>query len=273
MMVYSGFKFNDTVDMGARSNASSDEMLADSANAVGIAAYPVGSLGFGEEAATNVVVEVIDVVYGTNVQCANCGNANDGSQFIYIVTRANVGSPAAPGQVVYSLDGGTTWANSTVTGIGNTNQPTLIDIAGNVLFIVAGSSLFYSVLDDFTGAPTTWQTVTMPAAMLDVYVQAPTSIWYVSSTSIYKATDITIAPTLVGGVIAAGIARVGSTVTASATFNGTPTPAVTYQWLLCATPTSMCIEIGGATSASYETRNADIGSYLLAKVTATNAGG
>jgi hypothetical protein len=208
MMVYSGFKFNDTVDMGARSNASSDEMLADSANAVGIAAYPVGSLGFGEEAATNVVVEVIDVVYGTNVQCANCGNANDGSQFIYIVTRANVGSPSAPGQVVYSLDGGTTWNNSTVTGIGNTNQPTLIDIAGNVLFIVAGSALFYSVLDDFTGAPTTWQTITMPAAMVDVYVQAPTSIWFVSSTSIWKATDITIAPTLIDNASGATLHRI-----------------------------------------------------------------
>ena len=89
-----------------------------------------------------MVVEVIDVVYGTNVQCANCGNANDGSQFIYAVTRANVGSPAAPGQVIYTLDGGVTWTNSIVTGIGNTNQPTFIDIAGNVLFIAAGTSVF-----------------------------------------------------------------------------------------------------------------------------------
>jgi hypothetical protein len=82
-----------------------------------------------------------------------------------------------------------------------------------------------------------------------------------------------ITPTLVGVITASGSARVGNIVTASATFIGTPTPAVTYQWLLCATPASQCIEIGGATSASYETRNADIGSYLLVKVTATNAGG
>ena len=208
MMIYSGFKFNDTVDMGSRSNPTSDEMLTDAATAVGIAAYPAGSLGFGEEAAADVVVEVIDSVYGTNVQCANCGNANDGSQFIYAVTRANVGSPAAPGQVIYTLDGGITWNTSTVTGIGTANQPTFIDIAGSVLFLTAGTNLFYTVLDDYTGAPTTWQTIAMPAAMVDVYVQSPTSIWFVSSTSIWKSGDVTIAPTLVDNASGATLHRI-----------------------------------------------------------------
>lgn len=208
MMIYSGFKFVDTVDMGARSNPTSDEMLADGVSATGIAAYPVGSLGFGEEATTEVVVEVIDIVYGTNVQCANCGTENDGSQFIYAVTRANVGSPSAPGQVVYTLNGGVTWSTSTVTGIGTTNQPTFIDIAGNVLFLAAGTNLFYTVLDENTGAPTTWQTITMPAAMVDVYVQSPTSIWYVSSGAIWRANDVTIAPTSIDAGAGAALHRI-----------------------------------------------------------------
>lgn len=208
MMIYSGFKFVDTVDMGARSNPTSDDPLADGVSATGVAAYPVGSLGFGEEAAAEVVVEVIDIVYGTNVQCSDCGTENDGSQFIYVVTRANVGSPGAPGQVIFSLDGGVNWSTSTVTGIGSVNQPTLIDISGNILFLVAGSTLFYSVLNEFTGAPTTWQSLAMPDAMLDVFVQSPTSIWFNSLTSIYKATDITIAPTIVDNGAGANLARI-----------------------------------------------------------------
>ena len=270
MMVYSGFTFNDTVDMGTRSNPTSDDMLVDSASAVGIAAYPVGSLGFGEEAATNVVVEVIDVVYGTNVQCANCGNANDGSQFIYAVTRANVGSPAAPGQVIYTLDGGVTWSNSIVTGIGNTSQPTFIDIAGNVLFIAAGTSVFYTVLDDFTGAPTTWQTITMPAAMLDVYVQSPTSIWYVSSTSIYKAVDITIAPTLVDSGAGAALARITGTNDLIVATGATGTVRYSLSngqgWLNSTAPASTTLNavavvdeyvwyVGGANGNVYKTTN------------------
>ena len=270
MMVYSGFKFNDTVDMGTRSNPTSDDMLVDSASAVGIAAYPVGSLGFGEEAATNVVVEVIDVVYGTNVQCANCGNANDGSQFIYAVTRANVGSPAAPGQVIYTLDGGVTWSNSIVTGIGNTSQPTFIDIVGNVLFIAAGTSVFYTVLDDFTGAPTTWQTITMPAAMLDVYVQSPTSIWYVSSTSIYKAVDITIAPTLVDSGAGAALARITGTNDLIVATGATGTVRYSLSngqgWLNSTAPASTTLNavavvdeyvwyVGGANGNVYKTTN------------------
>jgi photosystem II stability/assembly factor-like uncharacterized protein len=48
----------------------------------------------------------------------------------------------------------------------------------------------------------------MPAAMVDVYVQAPTSIWFVSSTSIWKATDITIAPTLIDNASGATLHRI-----------------------------------------------------------------
>lgn len=199
MIIYSGFKLTGNIDMGTRMSMDADDPLKDSITATGVSIYPVGVMNFGQEASAQVVVEVIDAVYGTSVQCANCGTANDGSQFIYTVTRANVGSPSAPGQLVYTLNGGTTWDTATITGIGSTNQPTLIDIAGNILFVCAGTSLFYTVLNEITGAPTTWNTVTMPATMTDVYVQSPNAIYFVNTTSaqIWKTTDITIAPTSV----------------------------------------------------------------------------
>lgn len=197
LMVYSGFQFSDAIDLGARTAMNSDELLTNTVSATGSAIYPVGSLSFGEEASTDVVVEVIDVVYGTQVQCHDCGTPNDGSQFQYALTRANVGSPSAPGQLVYSVNGGSSWSTATITGLNSTDEPKFIDIAGNVLFIGAGTKVYYTVLNQETGEPGTWSSVTVPDTMLDVYVQSPNAIWYVSATTVYKTTDVSITPTAV----------------------------------------------------------------------------
>lgn len=208
--IYSQFMPTDSVDLGTRNSPSADEMLQDGVNFTGVALYPVGQLSFGEEASTEVVMEVVDVVYGTQVQCSNCGVPNDGTQFIYAVTRANVGSPSAPGQLVYTLDGGTTWNTALITGIGTTNQPTLLDIAGNVLFTVAGTQLFYTVLNSNTGAPTTWSSITIPANFTDVYVRSANEIYFVAtaSTSIYRTTDITIAASVIDSGSSANLHRI-----------------------------------------------------------------
>jgi hypothetical protein len=80
-----------------------------------------------------------------------------------------------------------------------------------------------------------------------------------------------VAPSIVViGISVAGSARVGRTATASASFNGNPSPAVSYQWLSCSTPSSGCSEISGATNSNYELRSTDIGSYLQARATVSN---
>lgn len=204
MLIYSGFVIEGPVDLGTRSQQDGNDPLMDAVSAKGITIYPVGALSFGEEAATNVVVEVIDVVYGNKETCGNCGVENDGSQLIYALTRANVGSPIAPGQVVYSLDGGVTWVNNSITGIGVSAEPAYIDIAGNILFVGTNSTtLFYTTLNADTGAPGTWTAVTIPVAFTDVWVQSSRAIYFTAAAgAIYKTTDITVAATSLatGGV-------------------------------------------------------------------------
>lgn len=201
MLIYSGFTLEGSVDLGTRTAMDSDDPLKDSVDAKGVAIYPAGVISFGEEASTDVVVEVIDVVYGTAVTCGNCGVLNDGTLLQYAITRANVGSPSAPGQLVYSVDGGATWLDASITGIGLSAEPAYIDISGNILFVGTNSTtLFYTTLNNDTGAPTTWNTVTLPVAMTDVYVQSPSAIYFCASAGrIYRTTDITIAPTLLDG--------------------------------------------------------------------------
>lgn len=198
ILIYSQFLLEGTIDGGTRYAMDSDDPLKDSVSAKGVAIYPAGTISFGEEAQTDVVVEVIDVVYGQFVNCGNCGAQNDGTQQIYALTRANVGSPSAPGQVVYSLDGGITWLDASITGIGLTAEPAYIDIVGGILFVGTNSTtLFWTTLSSDTGAPTTWNSVTLPVAMTDVYVASTVAIYFCASAGrIYKTTDITIAPTL-----------------------------------------------------------------------------
>lgn len=193
-LIYSGFKMSGSIDLGARSPREGDDPLTDSVEATGVSIYPVGAMSFGEEAATSIVVGAIDAVYGTDVQCGDCGTSNDGSKFIYVLTRSNVGSPSAPGQLLYTLDGGQSWTTASITGIGTTAEPRYIGIAGNILFVgTDGVTMFYSVLNTQTGAPGTWSSVTQPAAFQDVHVASPRSIWFVGGTTVYKTNSITTA--------------------------------------------------------------------------------
>lgn len=273
MLIYSGMKLEGNIDLGTRMAMESDDPLKDSVDAKGVAIYPVGAMSFGEEATTDVVVEVIDVVYGTVANCGNCGTPNDGTQLAYALTRANVGSPIAPGQVVYTLDGGATWNDAAITGIGVTAEPAYIDIAGNILFVgTNATTLFWTQLDSTTGAPTTWNSVTLPVAMTDVYVQNTGAIYFCAAAgAIYKTTDITIAPTLLdnGGTDNfTRISGVNETIVAvgangrvyRSTNNGltwatvTAPAATTLNYVIVRGPKD--IRTGGANGNSYHTVNA-----------------
>ncbi len=274
------------VDMGTRNHRTDDNPLTDSVDYTLRDSYPVGQLGFGDEAATQVVQEVIDGVYYGAGNCGECGIASDGARLSYYVTRANVGSPSAPGQIVYSVDYGVSWATASITGIGSANAPVGIDIAGTKLFVLvpAGTSIFYATLGDDTGAPGAFTALTGVGAYNDAWVQGPRAIWLCGAAGIiHKTRDITVAPTLVdngAGAVAlnrihgskATIVAVGASGTVRASVNAGATWA-TYpivvsgatvstaltgvwvhsakRWLVLATDNKLYVtENGGATWAA-----------------------
>jgi hypothetical protein len=55
------------------------------------------------------------------------------------------------------------------------------------------------------------------------------------------------------------------------TWTGTPTPTYSYQWQDCNASGEACANISGATSAKYTLADSDVGSTIVAVVTATNA--
>jgi hypothetical protein len=272
IVVYSGFQFEGNIDLGARTARDSDDPLMDSAPAKGVAIYPAGAISFGEKAASDVVVEVIDVVYGENVTCGDCGVENDGSQHIYAITRANVGSPSAPGQLVYSTDGGVIWTTASITGIGTAAEPRYVDIAGGVLFVgTDATTLFYTQLNADTGAPSTWSSVTLPVAMRDVYVQSPRAIYFAADSGrVYRTEDIAVAPSLVDSgatdnllrihgfaetIVAVGAnGRVYRSINNGATWASLSAPAATSLQAVCVFGQKDII-VGGANGNVYRTRD------------------
>ena len=80
------------------------------------------------------------------------------------------------------------------------------------------------------------------------------------------------APTLSNPGQPTGNPYVGSTLTSNVTFNGSPTPTVTYQWKACTDPQNIgsCTDISGATSATFTPTLSELGLYIVVDATATN---
>ena len=84
------------------------------------------------------------------------------------------------------------------------------------------------------------------------------------------ATAVAVAPSNSVAPVISGSTPVGSILTTTnGTWTGTPTPTFTYQWVRDGGATL----IGGATSSTYTTQPADIGSAVTCIVAGTNIGG
>lgn len=165
--------------------------------------YAVGKLGFGADFATQIDREVVDVVYGSNEVCGDCGPADDGTNRIYAVVKSSgSGSPGLPAELVYTVDGGVTKYQTTITSFGATEDPLGMDIAGNQLIIISTAGIYWATINAKTGVPGTFTKVTtgLVAAktLTDIFVMNQREIWFSALGGyIYKSTDISAGVTVV----------------------------------------------------------------------------
>ena len=115
-------------------------------------------------------------------------------------------------------------------------------------------------------------------ADLDHYVRARvTATNSGGSAAASQATDKKVTadapPTLITGNKVSGSTKVGQTLTTTdGTWTGNPT--FTYEWRRCSPdPGTNCTTIPTANANQYMLTNADLGSYIRARVTATNSAG
>lgn len=157
--------------------------------------YGIGPLFLGEQAATNVGANVIDAVYAPPNDCIGC---QIGNERIYAITNPLGSSPTVQAEVIYSVDGGATWAEVNISGLGATVNPTAVEVVGEYLVVLsrAAGAHYYARIDPDTGVPGTFSTVTSgyvaSAGPNDIFVQSPSEVYIVGNGGyIYRSLDIT----------------------------------------------------------------------------------
>lgn len=162
------------------------------------AIYKIGALLFGEKAAPEVEREVVDLVFAGGIDCGACGPADNGTSRLYAVTKSSgAASPGTPAEVVYTVDGGATFSQQNITGLGGTVDPTGIEIVGSYLVVLdtAGNGYWFAEVNSLTGVPGTWTQVTAGFVAskqpTDIYVVSPNEVYFSANGGyIYKSTDI-----------------------------------------------------------------------------------
>lgn len=224
MMIYSNMLVTSR-DLGDRTAWDSDEAIEDSLSVTLADAYPVGKLALGAAGAAQATLEVVDVVYGNQVRCGDCGLPNDGSRFIYAVQNG-VASPATRPAVLYSTDYGATWTSVTIGTAATGELVSAIGIVGDKLVVVAPtggtggrSCLYVSSLNTATGAPSSsfaqinfTSAFTVANTVNDMHVVSATEVYFAAQGGyIYKSTDITSDMAVVdaGSATAQNLLRIG----------------------------------------------------------------
>ena len=160
--------------------------------------YTIGGIVLGEQGATDVTTEVVDIVYGGYQNCANCGTPNDGTKWIYALQQTAGGSSSVNGKVLYSTDYGRTWTASAITGLAPGSLVNAIDIVGQYLVVVSSTdnAYFISPINQLTGAPSsTWTKVSTGFVALkqpfDLHVESPNRVYFVGNGGyVYVSTNI-----------------------------------------------------------------------------------
>lgn len=140
-------------DMGA---LGSDERakIDESLDVSGRQIYELVQVSWASRASDIVTNELLDVVICDQPSCGSCTDESDGCDAVFAITNAAGGSPSTPADVVYSLDGGVTWAAHDIDSMNNTNNPDELACLGAYLVIVSEDSggLEYALLSEFENA-------------------------------------------------------------------------------------------------------------------------
>lgn len=151
----------DVTDLGAL--ASDDRAVIDETiNVSGREVYELLELTVAARGGDVVTNEIVDITICDTPSCGDCETESDGCNQIYALSIAAGGSPSTPADVVYSLDGGTTWYAHDIDTLGAAELPTGIACLGAYIVVVSSgsNSLHYALKSDFVnGLDPTWTEV------------------------------------------------------------------------------------------------------------------
>lgn len=117
--------------------------------------YEILRISFAEQAASTVVREIVSIDVCDSIACADgeCGPASNGCQKVFAVMLGTGATPGTLPAVLYSKDGGATWASVDINTMFSNETPTDSDCMGSYLVILSttSNSLHYATTANITG--------------------------------------------------------------------------------------------------------------------------
>lgn len=163
--------------------------------------YEVTPLAFSGMAETQIVQEVLGVAICDSKTCGACGIPSDGCQRIFAVQSPVGASPGLTSELVFSIDGGSTWSEQNITSLPANRAIAARGIAcvGPYLVVVSNTdcSIHYALITDILLGTPGWTRI---ATGLTCAAGAPNAIFSLGRTQswivgdggyIYGVTDVT----------------------------------------------------------------------------------
>jgi photosystem II stability/assembly factor-like uncharacterized protein len=173
------------------------EMLTEELSFTGENLFEIVRMVYAEQAASNIVQEVVKVLICDSVSCGDCELPSDGCQKVFVITKSHGGSPGLAAEVIYSQNQGVSWSDTLIDSIAANEDPVDAACVGSYLVVLSneGDAHHYASIADILNGVETWEEVTgynasgSPNAM---WAFSPLHIWVVGDGGyVYKLTDIT----------------------------------------------------------------------------------
>lgn len=102
---------------------------------------------------TTLTNQLLDVIVCDSSSCGDCATESNGCQKIMAISAAAGGSPSTPADVVFSLDGGATWAAHDIDTLAAGEAPSGIACIGSYVVVVsnASGSQHVALISEFDG--------------------------------------------------------------------------------------------------------------------------
>ena len=160
--------------------------------------YHIYRMIYEEQAASEIVQEIVDVVICDTVTCGACGLPSNGCDRVLALTLSAGGSPGLPAEIVFSEDGGLTYSDTNITTLAANEDPNEMACVGINMVVISedSESLHYAPLADIFAGTEVWTEVTngfvVAFGPLAIHSESPRHTWIVGETGyIYFTSDPT----------------------------------------------------------------------------------
>lgn len=179
-------------------DADGEAVVNETIDVMGSDYYELKPLTFAESANSQIIQSVIAVAICDSRTCGACGLPSDGCQRIFAIQTPVGASPGLTAELVFTIDGGTTWTETNVSSLPANMAPSALMCVGPYLVVIShdDDSLNYALISEILAGTATWTRITTgivasgsPNAGLSL---GRTQTWIVGDGGyIYFSTDIT----------------------------------------------------------------------------------